>query len=531
MIDPTFYKQSTLPDLISGQEELPLPPMIGPYKIESQLSQGGMSLLYLGLHPTTHKPLAIKVLSPSYVNHPEAKQRFLKEAEIIGAASHPNIVKLYGHGEWEKGLYIAMEFIQGISLRLFILKQSLSMRRCLEIMLQVAYALLHLHAHGVIHRDLKPENILITEDGEIKVIDFGIAQLHTDKESAKQTFVGTPNYMSPEQKDNPASASFASDIYALGVILYELLTGKLSYGVVNLTLLPKNLRLIVSKALAVTVQERYQDLASFIHDLSTYLNSREIDKEKPGGDEIKEIYEILQLSTQKLSPATFPIFPSMEIAIAKPRNIQHLGICYDALRFPNNTYLIFLSSTSTMEVSGTIYAGSLRGMIKALLQPYLKVGAPVFQLSHWLSTLNELLSHDPLNETFAFSALFLDPLEETLTHFSAGMPALIHVPQETGTAHYLLSQNPPLGSAQRSDFSLTKDNWNVGDSLFLHSLMPVDEDLYPHPFEQLLLDITQEHHLLAPARAAETILKNISNSSDFHHLRHSKAIFAIDRIA
>ncbi len=530
MIDPAFYKQSTLPDLISGQETPALPQMIGPYKIESQLSQGGMSLLYLGIHPTTQKPIAVKVLSPAYVNHVEAKERFLKEAEIIATACHPNIVKLYGHGEWEKGLYIGMEFIQGISMRLFILKQSLSMRRCLEIILQVAYALLHLHSHGVIHRDLKPENILITEDGEIKVIDFGIAQLHTDKETVDQTFVGTPNYMSPEQKDNPSAASFASDIYALGVILYELLTGKLSYGVVNLTLLPKHLRQIVSKALAVSVQERYAEMSSFIHDLSEYLNSKEIDKEKPGGDEIKEMYEILGTSIQKLSPLTFPLFPSIEIGIAKTRNIQHLGLCYDCLKLPNNSYLVFLSSASETQISGCTYTGSLRGMIKALMLPYLKLGAPPFQLAPWLNSLNELLASDPSSETFAFCALFLDPVQETLTHFSAGMPGLIHVPQESGTPHYLLSQNPLLGALPAQEFSLTKDNWNVGDSLFLHSLMAV-EDLYPHPFEQQLLDITAEHHLLAPSRAAENILKNISSSPHFQNLRHSKAIIAIDRIA
>src|SRR5690606_36400224 len=107
-------------------------------------------------------------------------KQFLKEAEIIALSNHPNIVKLYGQGEWEKGLYIAMEFIQGVSLTQFILQNSLSIKRSLEILLQVAYALLHLHSHGVIHRDLKPENILITENGGVKVIDFGIAQLEQE---------------------------------------------------------------------------------------------------------------------------------------------------------------------------------------------------------------------------------------------------------------------------------------------------------------------------------------------------------------
>src|SRR5690349_1252107 len=222
MTDNSFYKQNTMPDLIPTDEEFPLPTMIGPYKIESLFSKGGMSLLYLGLDPEIKKALIIKVLSPSYVTHPEAVERFLKEAKVIALTNHPNIVKLHGQGEWEKGLYIAMELIHGISLKQFIMQHSLSMRRALEIVLQVSFALLHLHSHGVIHRDLKPENILITEDGEIKVIDFGIAQLHEEKEKKIEIsgrFLGTPNYMSPEQKEDPFSVTFATDIYSLGVIL------------------------------------------------------------------------------------------------------------------------------------------------------------------------------------------------------------------------------------------------------------------------------------------------------------------------
>ena len=123
------------------------------------------------------------------------------------------------------------------------------MRRALEIILQVAYALLHLHSHGVIHRDLKPENILITEEGEIKVIDFGIAQLHEEEKNVTDAdrFLGTPNYMSPEQKEDPSSVTFSSDIYSLGVILYELILGKLSFGIINLIALPKGLKKICCK--------------------------------------------------------------------------------------------------------------------------------------------------------------------------------------------------------------------------------------------------------------------------------------------
>ena len=104
-------------------------------------------------------------------------KRFLAEAKIIAIADHPNIVRLHQSGRWEEGLYIAMEYVQGISLRQYLQKVPLSIKRALEIILEIAYALCHLHTHHVIHRDLKPENILITQEGKVKVIDFGIAQL------------------------------------------------------------------------------------------------------------------------------------------------------------------------------------------------------------------------------------------------------------------------------------------------------------------------------------------------------------------
>src|SRR5256885_15602408 len=118
MDDQDFHKQRTLPTIANSKsDEQKLPEKIGPYKVEALLERGGMSLLYLATHPETKDPITIKVLFPEFVSNPEMVQRFLREAEIIELTDHPNIVKLYGQGEWENGLYIAMEFIQGISLR------------------------------------------------------------------------------------------------------------------------------------------------------------------------------------------------------------------------------------------------------------------------------------------------------------------------------------------------------------------------------------------------------------------------------
>ena len=215
------------------------------------------------------------------------------EAEIITLTDHPNIVKLFGHGEWEEGLYIAMEFIQGISLRQFILQTPISLKRALEIILDIAYALCHLHTHGVIHRDLKPKNILLSENNQIKVIDFGIAQLlteQTQEQSQSQKLIGTPVYMSPEQRANPESVSYPSDIHSLGIISYELILGKLSHGQVHLSLMPKGIQKILFNCLQPNIIDRYQDIVDFISDVSSYLNSSALQKEQVVGHQFGESY-------------------------------------------------------------------------------------------------------------------------------------------------------------------------------------------------------------------------------------------------
>jgi len=525
MADSSFYKQNTLPDFAAQETEIPLPTSIGPYKIETLLSRGGMSLLYLGLDPETKKPLAIKVLSPSYVNHKEALDRFLQEAKVIELTNHPNIVKLYGQGEWEQGLYIAMELIRGISLNQFILQHSLSIRRALEITLQVAFALLHLHSHGVIHRDLKPENILITEEGEVKVIDFGIAQLHTEREIPLQTgrFLGTPTYMSPEQKEDPSSVTFASDIYSLGIILYELIVGKLSFGMIHLAELPKGLKKIATKSLAISSGERYQNISELIQDISQYLNSEELERERPGSDQVKELQERIQKASLALSPSLPPTWPQVELGIAKGRGPSQLGLYYDFFRLPNNTYLLLIAASTSPSIESAFAIASLRGMI----QMHLHERQTPFKPIPFVTELNRLLSEDPSGEKLALNCLLLDPLRDLVTYLSCGLDALLHLSEGQTTARKLLAPNPLLGTPS-AEFSEVTDNWNVGDLLFFHSLAlsSTSRSEDKEALSTALSESIVENSLLSAQPQAEAILKRVSATP----VSSPKILFTIQRI-
>ncbi len=512
MQEPSFYKQDTFHEIpIKPVSNLSLPKQIGPYPIESLLHQSRISLLYLGLHPKTREPIAIKVLSSRSMTHPEMGAQFLKEAHIISLTNHPNIVKLYGEGVWENVPYIAMEFIQGVSLRQFIIQRSLTLKRSLEIVLQAAYALLHLHTHGVIHRDLKPENILIKEDGEVKVIDFGIAQLYEERGSVGEgvgRVIGTPSYMSPEQKEDPLNITFASDIYSLGIITFELLVGKLSYGMIELSAVPKGFRPILEKALAVNVQDRYQDVVDFIHGITNYLKSGEWEKDRSSRDQVKEHFEAIREASQILLPAIAPDWPQVEIGLARRTSTIPRGLFLDFFKFPNNSYLVLLAETLKQGLGGLIETGALRGMCRAMVEGMsVSLNKPFDPLA-FIGKLNHLILQEKSGEEFYFQLLLLDSLREELIYIPCGACTLIHVSSSTGDEpRFLSADNPRLGKEEQMKFSETVDNWETGDLLLLHSLSPIGSSESTDEEKALFSELIKAHINLSMNSQAEAILK------------------------
>ncbi len=487
---PDFSKQPTLPDLTSADTRPPLlPTKIGPYRIESLLSKGGMSYVYLGIHPQTLQPIVIKVLSPKYQTHREMVQRFLKEASVIGMTNHPNIVKLYGQGTWEKGFYLAIEFIQGISLRQFIQQKSLSEKRALEIVLQVAYALCHLHTHGVIHRDIKPENVLITETGEVKVIDFGIAQVEGDDvvPQAKKRMMGTPMYMSPEQKENPLNVSYASDIYSLGMIAYELLLGRLSYGIVHLALLPKDLRPIIEKALKPDPKERYQDIVDFITDISHYLKTDVKETTAP-----EEMSHLIEQTRKLLIPKSPPSWSPVDIGLSITGGTTLTGLYLDWFKLPKNRFCFLVAEPQETGVSALLQSSIFRGMARLAVEHGFRTGKTVAQI---LGDLNHTLAEDPACKPCRVSALVLSPDTNQLAFVSCGYSELWHIPDGDKKVRVLTTENEMLGGKKNGAVLEIVDNWNSGDTLVFHSLVkPQTPDTW-----------LSEYLLLAPQPMAERI--------------------------
>ena len=511
-----FHKQTTLPTTesrILSKEQIP--EKIGPYRIEALLEKGGMSFLYLATHPETKEPITIKVLFPEFVSNPEMVQRFLREAEIIGLADHPNIVKLYGHGEWEKGLYIAMEFIQGISLRQYLLRNLISLKHALEIVLEISMAICHLHAHGIIHRDLKPENILVTESGSIKVIDFGIAQLLTDEqrdENVQRRLIGTPIYMSPEQKSHPESTSYPSDIYSLGIITYELVLGKLSHGQIHLSIMPKGLQKILYKALQPKPEDRYLDIVDFMMDISAYLHSPALLKENKELAPLGELSESLRHAQHALVPVHSPEWKEVEMGLATYKSLGISSLYYDFFDLPHQAYGIIIGEPSVKGSPGLVYTSVLRGMVRALCQ--------LTQNPQEMATvLNSLLIDDPMQQYFAFSYLVLLPQEQKIRFISCGCGHLWIRTQNPVQLQPIDSFNPALGKETHVHFKEIEYPWLVGDTLIFYATLGSEMSADNTFFSQEQIESSfNESTSSSPQRQVDAILRKakvmLSRTSD-----------------
>ncbi len=285
---------------------------IGRYEIEKELGQGGMAKVYIAYDPNVKRKIALKVMSGQLIKEEEYRARFKREAEAVAKLEHVGIVPIYDFGEDGENLFIVMRLMNGGTLTDRIQKGPIDVYQSVKILRRIAMALDKAHENGIVHRDLKPGNILFDEDGEAYIADFGVAHLATSETlTGAGALIGTPSYMSPEQvMGKTDKLDGRSDIYSIGVILFEMLTGSVPYssdtpiGIALMHIndpvprvlesnpdLPPTLQQIIDKAMAKEAEDRYGTASDMVdaldgaivtsHQLTEPIRSISGEKAKP----------------------------------------------------------------------------------------------------------------------------------------------------------------------------------------------------------------------------------------------------------
>ena len=291
------------------------------YEILEKIGEGGMSVVYKAFCHRLSRFVAVKIMREEMAADEEFKRRFCAESHAIAMLSHPNIVAVYDVSHSDDVEYIVMELVDGITLKQYMDKRgAISWKEALHFTKQITKALAHAHSRGIIHRDIKPQNIMLLKDGTIKVADFGIAALENEMQESGQA-VGSIHYIAPEQArgENPDARS---DIYSLGIVMYEMLTGRKPYtgetigeiAVKHMSSLPTmpsdivpdippELERITLKAMSCPINKRYQSANELLDDLDKFTQAQIVQEKKPEYENpaVAPVRSVSEMSREKYS--------------------------------------------------------------------------------------------------------------------------------------------------------------------------------------------------------------------------------------
>ncbi|MBQ8498831.1 serine/threonine-protein kinase [Chlamydia sp.] len=429
---------------------IPFSSSIANYLLTRELSRKVGLTVYQGIDERSSRPVVIKTLVSPGIHDQRFLRAFEKEARIMQLVDHPAFVRLEEIGEWERGRYFVSEYILGNSLRESILSSQIALDKAISIVLQIAQAITTLHQHQVLHLDIKPENVVLSQLGEIKLIDYGLSAWQFNH-------WGSPAYMSPEQS-RQETLSPASDVYALGLLAYELIIGQLSLGKVYLSLLPSKISKILTRALQPSPAARFPSMREFALALQEYL-VHDVHEDYRQKDRVLSQLEQMHQQSLWLSPEKLSAPEEMLVQIYTHKESYYLhNIYYDMLVFGDVVEFWFCYAQGNCSFAFS--------MIKQFLHQRQEATKDILTVINTIDNLCKTMGI-PICEGGISCCCFIF-LPEELMCFSCGKTDFSLKKQTKGVQRFQ-AESQGIGEEVSLEIHEQSVVWELGDELIVHT--------------------------------------------------------------
>ncbi|MCC6625205.1 MAG: protein kinase [Deltaproteobacteria bacterium] len=396
---------------------LGVPISLGPFQILGTLGKGGMGTVYKG-HSKKDGDVAIKVMSEKHAAKPHLVKRFLREFKICEMLDHPNIARAITCAKENDQIFFVMEFVAGTSLDDIIEKGQVALGDTLDIIRQAALGLGYAHQQGVVHRDIKPANLIVREDGVVSIIDFGIA--HMDEEEGVRSVtmdgcvMGTPYYMSPEQNKALADTDHRTDIYALGIVLYEMISGRTPSGLLSPDAVPEGLGRIIGKATNYNRDKRYASMEAMVADIDAYLAQGGVEVEEKKLAEIVDSTKLRETMLQMLFPKKTPKVRGLELATMYLPAAGVGGNYYDFIDVDGTAVGLLVGNLGQRpNIESLVFLSMVRSAFRLCARGERDPAVA-------LALTNDFIAREQMDCFAVFSYAVLDPEDMTLRVATAG---------------------------------------------------------------------------------------------------------------
>lgn len=412
----SLHKNSTI--LMKEEDHTPeAGTKIGEYTVISQIGSGGMGRIMKASAPNGD-PVALKIIKGEHINNKALVDRFEQEMKISSMLNHKNIAEILGWGVDDNCRnYFAMEFVDGKNIRDMLEKNEVSLNVALDIFSQLCTGLEYAHSKSVVHRDIKPENIILDKNGVVKIVDFGIARADTAafaNLTMTDVIMGSPIYMSPEQKSDFKNVDHRADIYAAGAVFYEMLSGEMPGGLLRIDLIPENLRAIVEKAIAYQVDDRYASCNDILEDLRDYQQAGRVTSDQKAIRKIEDNVKLRQALIDSFYPDSNPEVPGLDLDAFYIPAEGIGGNYYDYIKIDeSHTGILVGNLFDQPDVESALFLAMLRSAFRLLAK---ETGDP----GETLKKLNDFMSGERFDYFAVFSYMVFNSETQEIAVATAG---------------------------------------------------------------------------------------------------------------